>query len=72
MTIEVNKEGKRRVTWNSYKGGLRTSKWVTRSQREHMAGPPSGSRAQKNSMIGSAQFRCDAGISNKGGRRNSN
>ena len=43
LTIEVNEEGKRRVTWNSYKGGLRTSKWVTRSQSEHVVGPPSGS-----------------------------
>ena len=71
LTIEVNEEGKRHVTWDSYKGGLRTSKWVTRSQREHVVGPPSGSRVQKILVIGSAQFRGVAGISNKGGWRNS-
>ena len=42
LTIEVNGEGKRRVAWNSNKGGLRSSKWVTRSQREHVVGPSSG------------------------------
>ena len=55
----------------SYKGGLKTSKWVTRNQREHVVGPPSGSRVHKIPMIGSAQFRGVAGISNKGGWRNS-
>ena len=36
-----------------------------------MVGPPSGSRVLKNPMIGSTQFRYDAGISYKGGWRNS-
>ena len=31
LTVEVNGEGKRRVAWNSNKGGSRSSKWVTRS-----------------------------------------
>ncbi|KAF3953827.1 hypothetical protein CMV_020760 [Castanea mollissima] len=69
LTIEVNEEGKRRVTWNSYKGGLRTSKWVIRSQKEHVEGPPSGSRVQQTPMIGSAQYRCVVGIPSKGGWR---
>ena len=72
LTIEVNEEGKRRVAWNSYKGRLRPSKWVIRSQKEHiMVGPPSGSWVHKNPVIGSAHFRCDVGISNKGSWRNS-
>ena len=71
MTIEVNEEGKRRVVWNSFKGGLRTSNWVLRSQKDHMVGPPSGSRVLKNPVIGSAKFRCDAWIPYKGGWRNS-
>ena len=28
LIVEVNKEGKRNVVWNSYKGGLRSSIWV--------------------------------------------
>ena len=36
-----------------------------------MVGPPSGSRILKNSVMGSDQFRCAVGISNKGGLRNS-
>ena len=36
----------RRVARNSNKGGLRSSKWVTRSQREHVVGPSSRSRGQ--------------------------
>ena len=67
----MNEEGKRRVVWNSFKGGLRTSNWVLRSQKDHMVGPPSGSRALKNPVIGSAKFRCNAGISYQGGWRNS-
>ena len=71
LTVEVNGEGKRRVAWNSNKGGLRSSKWVTRSQREHMVGPSSGSQFQKDSVVGSDQFRRVAGNSNKGGLRSS-
>ena len=32
LTVEVNEEGKRSVTWN--KGGLRSSIWVSKGQRE--------------------------------------
>ena len=71
LTIKVNEEGKRHVAWNSFKGGLRTSNWVSRSQKDHMMGPPNGSWVLKNPMIGSTKFRCDAGISYKGGWRNS-
>ena len=71
LTVEVNQEGKRSVIWNSYKGGLRTSKWVTRSQWEHVVGPPSGSRVQINPVIGLAHFGCAARTSNKGDGRNS-
>ena len=67
----MNEEGKRRVAWNSFKGGLRSSNWVSRSQKDHMVGPPSGSRALKNPVIGSAKFRCNARISYQGGWRNS-
>ena len=67
----MNEEGKRSVAWNSYKGDLRTSKWVTRSQWEHVVGPPSGSLMQTNPVIGSGHFRCAAGTSNKGDGRNS-
>ena len=42
LTVKVNGEGKRHVAWNSNKGGLRSSKWVTRSWREHVVGPSSG------------------------------
>ena len=31
------------VAWNFNKGGLRSFKWVTRGQREHVVGPFSGS-----------------------------
>ena len=55
LTVEVNGEGKRRVAWNSNKGGSRSSKWVTRSQREHVVGHSSGSRVQKNLVVGSGQ-----------------
>ena len=48
LTIEVNREGKKRVAWN--KGGLRSSLWVSRDQREHV---PSGSRVLKYPMVGS-------------------
>ena len=48
LTVEVNGEGKRRVAWN--KGGLRSSLWVTRDQREHV---PSGSPVHKSPMVGS-------------------
>ena len=34
LIVEVNGKGKRRVAWN--KGGLRSSLWVTRDQREHV------------------------------------
>nr|POE65407.1 hypothetical protein CFP56_55270 [Quercus suber] len=51
LTVEVNGEGKRRIAWNSNKGGLRSSKWVKRSQREHVVGPSSGSRVQKNPVV---------------------
>ena len=71
LTVEVNQEVKRSVIWNSYKGGLRTSKWVTRSQWEHVMGPPSGSRVQINPVIGLAHFGCAARTSNKGDGRNS-
>ena len=50
LTVEVNGEGKRRVVWN--KGGLRSSLWVIRDQREHM---PSGSRVHKCPMVDSNQ-----------------
>ena len=71
LTVEVNGEGKRHVAWNSNKGGLRSSKWVTRSQREHVVGPSSGLRVQKDPVVGSDQFRRVAGNSNKGGLRSS-
>ena len=54
----------RRVAWNSNEGGLRSSKWVTRSQREHVVGPSSGLRVQKDHVVGSDQFRRVAGNSN--------
>nr|POE88805.1 hypothetical protein CFP56_25251 [Quercus suber] len=41
---------KRRVVWN--KGGLRSSLWVIRDQREHV---PSGSRVHNFPMVGSDQ-----------------
>ncbi|KAK9992897.1 hypothetical protein SO802_022600 [Lithocarpus litseifolius] len=50
LTVEVNGEGKRRVVWN--KGGLRSSSWIIRDQREHVH---SGSRVQKFHMVGSDQ-----------------
>ena len=71
LTIEVNGEGKRHVACNSNKGRLRSSKWVKRSQREHMGGPFSGSRVQKNPVVGLDQFRRVAWNSNKGGLRSS-
>ena len=37
------------------KGGLRSSKWVTRSQMEQVVGPSSGSRVQKHPLVGSDQ-----------------
>ena len=57
LTVEVNREGKRRVAWNSYKSGLRSSKWVKRSQREHMVGPSSGSQFQKNPVVNKGGLR---------------
>ena len=71
LTVEVNGEGKRHVAWNSNKGGRRSSKWVTRSQREHVVGPSSGLRVQKDPVVGSDQFRRVARNSNKGGLRSS-
>ncbi|KAK7827549.1 hypothetical protein CFP56_031150 [Quercus suber] len=38
MAVEVNGEGNRRVAWNPNKGGLRSTKLVTKSQREHVVG----------------------------------
>ena len=35
LTIEVIGEGKRRVAWN--KGGLKSSLWVSKDQREHVS-----------------------------------
>ena len=67
----MNEEGKRRVAWTSFKGGQRTSNWVSRSQKDHMVGPPRGSRVLKNLVMGSAKFRCNARISYKDGWRNS-
>ena len=43
LNIKVTGEGKRRVAWNSNKGGLRNSFWVNRCQREHVVGPSNGS-----------------------------
>ena len=43
---EVGSDQFRRVAGNSNKGGLRSSKWVTRSQREHVVGPSNGSGGQ--------------------------
>ena len=51
LTIEVNGEGKRRVVWNSYKGGLRSSIWVKRNQREHVVGPSRGSWVHTNPVV---------------------
>ena len=48
LTVEVNGEGKRRVAWN--KGGLKSSLWVTRDQREHVS---SGSWVLKYPVVGS-------------------
>lgn len=67
LIVEVNGEGNRRVAWNPNKGGLRSSKWVTRSYREHVVGPSSGSWVHKIPVVGSDQFRQVAGIPNKGG-----
>jgi len=33
LTVEVNGEGKRRVTWDCNKGGLKSFKWVTRGEK---------------------------------------
>ena len=55
LIVEVNGEGKRHVAWNSNKGRLRSSKWVTRSRREHVVGLSSGSWVQKNLVVGSDQ-----------------
>ena len=51
LIVEVNEEVKRNVVWNSYKGGLRSSIWVKRNQREHVVGPPRGSRVHTNPMV---------------------
>ena len=55
LTAEVNEEGKRHVAWNSNKGQLRSSKWVTRSRREHVVGPSSWLWVQKDLVVGSDQ-----------------
>ena len=53
LIVELNGEGKRCVSWK--KGGLRSSIWVTRDQREHVGGGgPSGSRVPLN-VVGSDQ-----------------
>ena len=51
LTVEVNGEGKRRVAWK--KGGLRSSIWVSKGQREHVV--PSGSRDLSHTVVGSVQ-----------------
>ena len=50
LTVEVNEEGKRSATWR--KGGLWSSIWVSKGQREHVA---SGSRGYNFFEVGSAQ-----------------
>ena len=55
--MEVNGEGKRRVVGNNYKGGWRSFKWVTRSQREHMLGLETfgDTLTQQKPVVGSDQ-----------------
>ena len=57
LIVEVNGEGKRRVVWN--KGGLRSSLWVSRDQREHV---PSDSRVHLNPVVGSDQDGSQVGL----------
>ena len=45
LTVEVNGKGERRVAWK--KGGLRSSIWVSRDQRDHVVGSSSVSRVHK-------------------------
>ena len=71
LIIEVNKEGKRSVIWNAYKGDLRTSNWVSRSWWEQEVGPPTGSWVLIKPILGLAHSRCVAGTSNKGDGRTS-
>ena len=51
LTVEVNGERKRRVTWK--KGGLRSSIWVSKGQREHVV--PSRSWDLSYTVVGSVQ-----------------
>ena len=62
----MNKEGKRSVIWNTYKGDLRTSNWVSRSRWEQEVGPPTGSRVLIKPVLGLAYSGCVAGTSSKG------
>lgn len=54
LTVEVNGEGKRRAAWNHNKGGLRSFKWVTSGQREHVVGfgNSNDTWAQKKVVVG--------------------
>ena len=45
LIVEVNGKGKRSVAWR--KGGLRSSIWVSRGQRDHMVGSSSVSQVHK-------------------------
>ena len=60
LTVEVNGEGKRRATWNHNKGGLKSFKWATRGQREHVEGFENSNDTwtQKKAVVGLDQ-NCD-------------
>ena len=53
LTVEVNEEGKRSVMWR--RGGLWSSIWVSKGQREQREHVASGSRGYNFSKVGSAQ-----------------
>ena len=59
LTVEVNGEGKRSVAWN--KGGLRSSIWVSRDQRDHMVAFSSVSQVHKP-VVGLEQVGSQVGL----------
>nr|XP_023883457.1 uncharacterized protein LOC111995759 [Quercus suber] len=65
LTIEVNREGKRKVVWRSYKGDLRNSIWVKRDQREQVVSTPRGSRVRTNPELFKGGLRHSKGVSMK-------
>ena len=65
LTIEVNREGKRRVVWRSYKGDLRSSIWVKRDQREQVVSTPRGSWVHTNPEMFKGGLRHSKGVTLK-------